>query len=122
MPPALLDALHQLGSDPLKPAEHWLAPDFELFAREDRSLLKPDFPRPCFEADFYCQLPWLLEMPPTEAYPMPWLVLSTLAYPADHIIHPLARLAVPCAASCNSTPAATLPAPKMQVQRKNIFS
>ena len=101
MPPALLDTLHQLGIDPLKPAEqwvncatpdgkaalyggfynvcgqivsateHWVTPDFELLACEDCSLLKPDFPRPCFEVDFYCQLPWLLEMPSTEAYPSP---------------------------------------------------
>ena len=101
MPPALLDALHQMGVDPLKPAEqwvncatpdgkaalyggfyhgcgtivkgdeHWRTPDFELLVSDDCSLLKPDFPRPCFEVDFYCTLPWLLEMPSTEAYPAP---------------------------------------------------
>lgn len=101
MPAALLDALHQLGIDPLKPAEqwvncatpdgkaalyggfynvcgrivkgddHWRTPDFELLVCEDCSLLPPDFPRPCFEVDFYCRLPWLLEMPSTQAYPSP---------------------------------------------------
>lgn len=101
MPAALLDALQQLGVDPLKPAEqwvncatpdgkaalyggfynvcgtivssmeHWRTPDFELLVSDDCSLLKPGFPRPCFEVDFYCQLPWLLDMPSTEAYPSP---------------------------------------------------
>lgn len=101
MPADLLAALRQLGIDPLKPAEqwvncatpdgkaahyggfynvcgrivkgdaHWLTPDFELLVSDDCSLLSPDFPRPCFEVDFYCQLPWLLEMLSTEAYPSP---------------------------------------------------
>lgn len=99
MPPALLDALHQLGVDPLKPAEqwvncatsdgkaalyggfyhvcgsivkgaeHWRTHDFELLVSNDCSLLSPDFPLPCFEVDLCCTLPWLLEMPSTEAYP-----------------------------------------------------
>lgn len=101
MPAALLDVLHQLGIDPLKPAEqwvncatpdgkaalyggfyhvcgrivnsadHWMTPDVTLFVREDCSLLSPDFPRPCFEVEFCCQLPWLLETPSTESYPSP---------------------------------------------------
>ena len=99
MPAALLDALHQLGVEPLNPAEQWvncasadgkaalyggfyhvcgrimnsesrwLTPDLTLLVREDCSLLSPDFPRPCFELEFCCFLPWLLETPSTDSYP-----------------------------------------------------
>lgn len=101
MPLLLLDALHQLGIAPLKPAEQWVncaSPDgkaalysgfyhvcgkivksdddwrtngLALLVREDCSLLPPDFPHPCFEVEFCCQLPWMLATPSTEAYPSP---------------------------------------------------
>lgn len=99
MPAILLDALHKLGVDPLKPAEQWvncaspdgqsalyggfyhvcgkimndthrwLTPELTLLVCEDCALLEPDFPSPCFQVEFCCRLPWMLEMSATEVYP-----------------------------------------------------